>query len=58
MVFLIPLLIIIAIIFGIDYLYFNDENAKVKEEQKNHKTEPNLDKQREEYLKHLFKEKK
>ncbi|HEA7842120.1 TPA: hypothetical protein RXM13_000202 [Campylobacter coli] len=58
MVFLIPLLIIIAIIFGIDYLYFNDENAKVKEGQKIHKTEPNLDKQREEYLKHLFKEKK
>lgn len=58
MVFLIPLLVIVAVIFGIDYLYFNDENAKVKQEQKIHKTEPNLDKQREEYLKHLFKEKK
>lgn len=58
MVFLIPLLVIVAVIFGIDYLYFNDENAKVKKEQKIHKTEPNLDKQREEYLKHLFKEKK
>ncbi|HEA8244988.1 TPA: hypothetical protein R8Q87_000032 [Campylobacter coli] len=58
MVFLIPLLVIVAVIFGIDYLYFNDENAKVKEEQKIHKTELNLDKQREEYLKHLFKEKK
>ncbi|HEB7543718.1 TPA: hypothetical protein RZH61_001160, partial [Campylobacter coli] len=56
--FLIPLLIIIAIIFGIDYLYFNDENVKVKEEQQIHKSDPNLDKQREEYLKHLFKEKK
>ncbi|EMB5549037.1 hypothetical protein U5688_000563 [Campylobacter coli] len=52
MVFLIPLLIIIAIIFGIDYF------VKVKEEQQIHKSDPNLDKQREEYLKHLFKEKK
>lgn len=58
MVFLIPLLIIIAIIFGIDYLYFNDENVKVKEERQIHKSDPNLGKQREEYLKHLFKEKK
>lgn len=55
MVFLIPLLIIIAIIFGIDYLYFNDENVKVKEERQIHKSDPNLDKQREKYLKHLFK---
>ncbi|EIQ8882346.1 hypothetical protein MPT78_000526 [Campylobacter jejuni] len=58
MVFLIPLLVIVAVIFGIDYLYFNDENTKVKEEQQINKTDPNLDKQREEYLKHLFKEKK
>ncbi len=58
MIFLIPLLVVIAIIFGIDYLYFSDEDAQVKKEQKIDKTNPNLDKQRQEYLQELFKEKK
>ncbi|MCX2682989.1 hypothetical protein OQH60_03825 [Campylobacter sp. MIT 21-1685] len=35
MIFLIPLLIIIALIFGIDYLYFKDENIAIKEQKKN-----------------------
>ncbi|EAI0750098.1 hypothetical protein E0304_09950, partial [Campylobacter jejuni] len=36
MVFLIPLLIIIGIIFGIDYVYFKNQDlkAQVKKEQK------------------------
>lgn len=58
MVFLIPLLVIIAIVFGIDYLYFSNEDAQVKKEQKIDQVNPNLDKQRQEYLEKLFKEKK
>lgn len=36
MVFLIPLLIIIGVIFGIDYVYFKNQDlkAQVKKEQK------------------------
>lgn len=58
MVFLIPLLILIAIIFGVDYLYFSDEDAKVQDK-KEQKKEQNssLEKQRQEYLENLFKKK-
>lgn len=56
MVFLIPLLIILAFIFGIDYLYFSDEDAKAKDKIEQ-KVEQNssLEKQRQEYLENLFK---
>lgn len=32
MIFLIPLIIFIGVLFGIDYLYFNDDDNKVKNE--------------------------
>ncbi|MFQ6342129.1 hypothetical protein [Campylobacter sp. VTCC 70190] len=53
MIFLLPLLFIIALIFGIDYLYFSDENKEVQK--KEQKQDLNLDEKRQEYLKELFK---
>lgn len=41
MIFLVPLLIIIAVIFGIDYLYFSDDDEALKEK-KEKKIEKNL----------------
>lgn len=41
MIFLVPLLIIIAVIFGIDYLYFSDDDEALKEK-KEQKIEKNL----------------
>ncbi|XUP62039.1 hypothetical protein UXU46_05985 [Campylobacter jejuni] len=58
MVFLIPLLIIIGVIFGIDYVYFKNQNLKVKKEQQNNKSDSSLEKEKKEYIKNLFKEKK
>ncbi len=52
MIFLVPLLLIIAVIFGVDYLYFND-----KTEQKQHKSEENLSLQKQNYIKSLFEKK-
>lgn len=34
MIFLIPLLIFIGIIFGIDYVYFSDEDSKIEKIEK------------------------
>lgn len=56
MIFLIPLLIVIAVIFGIDYLYFSDEDQKI-EKKIPLQNDENLQKEREEYLKNLFKDK-
>ncbi|MBK1971406.1 hypothetical protein JG676_07310 [Campylobacter sp. 2018MI35] len=52
MIFLIPLLIFFAVIFGIDYLYFSDEDLAIKE-QKEIKAEVN-NSLKQEYLKQLF----
>ncbi|ARJ56565.1 hypothetical protein [Campylobacter cuniculorum] len=54
MIFLIPLLLIIAVIFGIDYFYFNDQTDK-----KEYKIEHNssLEKQKQDYIENLFKQK-
>ncbi|ECL3455847.1 hypothetical protein FS058_01295 [Campylobacter jejuni] len=68
MVFLIPLLIIIGVIFGIDYVYFKNQDLKVqvKKEQKElnsslekEKKELNssLEKEKKEYIEKLFKTK-
>ncbi|MBZ7935793.1 MULTISPECIES: hypothetical protein [Campylobacter] len=55
MIFLIPLLIIVGVIFGIDYLYFSDENSKI-ETQKEIKQEMNssLKDERSKYIEELF----
>ncbi|MFK0406169.1 Sec-independent protein translocase subunit TatA2 [Campylobacter jejuni] len=57
MVFLIPLLIIIGVIFGIDYVYFKNQDlkAQVKKEQK--ELNSSLEKEKKEYIEELFKTK-
>ncbi|EDD1521803.1 Sec-independent protein translocase subunit TatA2 [Campylobacter jejuni] len=57
MVFLIPLLIIIGVIFGIDYVYFKNQDlkAQVKKEQKD--LNSSLEKEKKEYIEKLFKTK-
>lgn len=56
MIFLIPLLIFFAVIFGIDYLYFSDKDLAIKEQKEIKLEENNSLKQ--EYLKQLFNTKK
>lgn len=56
MIFLIPLLIFFAIIFGIDCLYFSDKDLAIKEQKEIKLEENNSLKQ--EYLKQLFNTKK
>ncbi|AXL42118.1 Sec-independent protein translocase subunit TatA2 [Campylobacter jejuni] len=57
MVFLISLLIIIGVIFGIDYVYFKNQDlkAQVKKEQK--ELNSSLEKEKKEYIEKLFKTK-
>ncbi|APA49158.1 hypothetical protein EWN55_07590 [Campylobacter jejuni] len=57
MVFLIPLLIIIGVIFGIDYVYFKNQDlkAQVKKEQK--ELNSSLEKEKKECIEKLFKTK-
>ncbi|MEH30363.1 hypothetical protein EC065_07005 [Campylobacter jejuni] len=57
MVFLIPLLIIIGVIFGIDYVYSKNQDlkAQVKKEQK--ELNSSLEKEKKEYIEKLFKTK-
>ncbi|EAK6993317.1 Sec-independent protein translocase subunit TatA2 [Campylobacter jejuni] len=57
MVFLIPLLIIIGVIFGIDYVYFKNQDlkAQVKKEQK--ELNSSLEEEKKEYIEKLFKTK-
>lgn len=60
MVFLIPLLIVIGVIFGIDYVYFKNQDLKVqvkqvKKEQK--ELNSSLEKEKKEYIEKLFKTK-
>ncbi|EAK2061019.1 Sec-independent protein translocase subunit TatA2 [Campylobacter jejuni] len=57
MVFLIPLLIIIGVIFGIDYVYFKNQDlkAQVKKEQK--ELNSSLEKEKKEFIEKLFKTK-
>ncbi|EJD2281826.1 hypothetical protein M1R59_001567 [Campylobacter jejuni] len=71
MVFLIPLLIIIGVIFGIDYVYFKNQDlkAQVKKEQKElnsslekekkeqKELNSSLEKEKKEYIEKLFKTK-
>lgn len=56
MIFLIPILLIIAIIFGIDYIYFDDKTSKKEPI----KTEQNstLEKEKQEYIESLFNKSK
>ncbi|EMU6400001.1 hypothetical protein BGS41_08935 [Campylobacter sp. 108] len=57
MVFLIPLLIIIGVIFGIDYVYFKNQDLKVQVKKEQKELNSSLEKERKEYIEKLFKTK-
>ncbi|EAH4540391.1 Sec-independent protein translocase subunit TatA2 [Campylobacter jejuni] len=57
MVFLIPLLIIIGVIFGIDYVYFKNQDLKVQVKKEQKELNSSLDKEKKEYIEKLFKTK-
>lgn len=55
MVFLIPLLIIIGVIFGIDYVYFKNQDLKVQVKKEQKELNSSLEKEKKEYIEKLFK---
>ncbi|ADT72569.1 Sec-independent protein translocase subunit TatA2 [Campylobacter jejuni] len=57
MVFLIPLLIIIGVIFGIDYVYFKNKDLKVQVKKEQKELNSSLEKEKKEYIEKLFKTK-
>ncbi|TKX33205.1 hypothetical protein [Campylobacter aviculae] len=58
MIFLIPLLLIVAVLFGIDYLYFGDENSKAKAKQElKQEFNSSSEQEKKKYLEQLFKSK-
>ncbi|EDP3259509.1 Sec-independent protein translocase subunit TatA2 [Campylobacter jejuni] len=57
MVFLIPLLIIISVIFGIDYVYFKNQDLKVQVKKEQKELNSSLEKEKKEYIEKLFKTK-
>ncbi|EAL7021450.1 TPA: Sec-independent protein translocase subunit TatA2 [Campylobacter jejuni] len=57
MVFLIPLLIIIGVIFGIDYVYFKNQDLKVQVKKEQKELNSGLEKEKKEYIEKLFKTK-
>ncbi|MDO4674005.1 hypothetical protein [Campylobacter sp.] len=56
MVFLIPLLLIIALIFGLDYYYFEEENRALKAQKIQENETPPSGQDREEFLRSLLGE--
>ncbi|EAI1791519.1 hypothetical protein EIQ62_04030 [Campylobacter jejuni] len=57
MVFLIPLLIVISVIFGIDYVYFKNQDLKVQVKKEQKELNSSLEKEKKEYIEKLFKTK-
>ncbi|EAJ6246296.1 Sec-independent protein translocase subunit TatA2 [Campylobacter jejuni] len=57
MVFLILLLIIIGVIFGIDYVYFKNQDLKVQVKKEQKELNSSLEKEKKEYIEKLFKTK-
>ncbi|EOJ1335560.1 Sec-independent protein translocase subunit TatA2 [Campylobacter jejuni] len=57
MVFLVPLLIIIGVIFGIDYVYFKNQDLKVQVKKEQKELNSSLEKEKKEYIEKLFKTK-
>ncbi len=58
MIFLLPLLVLIAVIFGIDYIYFSDKNEqKLEQNSSLERKNPSLEREKQEYIKNLFKQK-
>lgn len=57
MVFLIPLLIVIGVIFGIDYVYFKNQDLKVQAQKEQKELNSSLEKEKKEYIEKLFKTK-
>lgn len=53
MIFLIPLLLVVALVFGLDYLYFQEENRALKE-QKMHNDDKKLKQTKGQYIKELL----
>ncbi|WP_454468692.1 Sec-independent protein translocase subunit TatA2 [Campylobacter jejuni] len=57
MVFLIPLLIVIGVIFGIDYVYFKNQDLKAQVQKEQKELNSSLEKEKKEYIEKLFKTK-
>ncbi|EOI2575221.1 Sec-independent protein translocase subunit TatA2, partial [Campylobacter jejuni] len=53
MVFLIPLLIVIGVIFGIDYVYFKNQDLKVQVKKEQKELNSSLEKEKKEYIEKL-----
>lgn len=54
MIFLIPLLLVIAVVFGIDYLYFDDKADKKEIKTEQNEQNLTLEEQKQEYIRGLF----
>ncbi|HEG0493574.1 TPA: hypothetical protein SB542_001217 [Campylobacter jejuni] len=57
MVFLIPLFIVIGVIFGIDYVYFKNQDLKAQVQKEQKELNSSLEKEKKEYIEKLFKTK-
>ena len=54
MIFLLPLLIIVAIVFSIDYIYFKDKDGQIEIKKEYQESNSTLEKEKQKYLKNLF----
>lgn len=57
MVFLIPLLVIIVVVFGIDYVYFKNQDLQIQSKKDYKELNSSLEKEKKEYIEKLFKTK-
>lgn len=57
MVFLIPLLVIIVVVFGIDYVYFKNQDSQIQGKKDYKELNSSLEKEKKEYIEKLFKTK-
>lgn len=57
MVFLIPLLVIIVVVFGIDYVYFKNQDSQIQSKKDYKELNSSLEKEKKEYIEKLFKTK-
>ena len=55
MIFLLPIIFVIIVIFRIDYLYFSEENKQIIN--KNKELNESLEKQKQEFIEKIFKNK-
>lgn len=57
MVFLIPLLVIIVVVFGVDYVYFKNQDSQIQSKKDYKELNSSLEKEKKEYIEKLFKTK-